>query len=193
MQGIVGVNVSKHHVYVLACTSVHACAFVRAWSGQSIRVRMAEECTCLWWTTWASCWWESRQMIMVAIMVCNLPAAQYLKCNLYIHTEEEGACVLTRDRYVSLKRLSCAGSRVCVDCTVCIRKPFDTSCAWSTPQSIPFLQLLLLCLVRPLSLQSNPWPLPVSKSAAAVRSSACAGYEFCIRSPSLAVDKRQCQ
>ena len=46
---------------------------------------------------------------------------------------------------------------------------------------IPFLQLL--CLVRPLSLSSNPQPLPVRKSAAAVHCPACASYETCIRRP----------
>ena len=68
---------------------------------------------------------------------------------------------------------------------------FHTSYAWSTgsgdrlasPNPIPFLHLLLLCLVHPLSLPSNPQPLPVRKSAAAVRGPACASYEICICRP----------
>ena len=107
----------------------------------------------------------------------------------FVCTEEEGACVLTRNLSLSLK--PCAGSRVCAGCTVCRHSPFHKSCAWFTgsagrlasPHPIPFLQLLLLCFVRPLSLPSNPPPLPALKSAAAVRGPACAGYEIGRRRP----------
>ena len=82
-----------------------------------------------------------------------------------------------------LKRLGCAG------CTISIRRCFHTNYVWSTgsgdclasPNPIPFFQLQLLCLGRPLSLPSNPLLLPFRESPAVVHGPACASYEITIR------------
>ena len=117
----------------------------------------------------------------------------------FVCTEEEGACVLTRNLSLSLK--PCAGSRACAGCTVCRHSPFHTSCAWFTgsaghlasPHPIPFLQLLLLCFVHPLSLPSNLPPLPVLNALQLCVVQPVQAMKLVDTDSSPIVAKRQCQ
>ena len=108
------------------CACVHPCMHAYMCVLKWASLRMAEDCICLWWTRkvfaeklykwiWLPSWCAT------FLMYCSI-AEVYSVC-----TEEGSACVLTRDCSFSLKRCSCAGSRACAGCTICICRSFDTS------------------------------------------------------------------
>ena len=119
---------------------MHAYVCVRKWAS----LRLAKDCL-MFMMNQESIWWEAIQMNMVAFTVRNL----LIHCSdgvYIICLEEESACVLTRDRSFLLKRCSCAESRACAGCTICI---CNTFLSWEVTLAMMVLRLvscLLPCM-----------------------------------------------
>ena len=183
MQGTVGANVSKHHVYVLACIFACMCVYVCVLKWASLK--KAEDCMCLWWTGKYLMGSYTNEYgclpwCATCLTYCSIAEVWFVRT-------EESWCMCANPRpFLFLKALQlCRVQSLCrlynlymqtLPHKLCL---VHSASLLASPHPILSLQLLLSCFVHPLSLPSNPRPLsPVYKSVAAVHGAACAGYEI---------------